>query len=78
MTVAAVVEVAAVGGSEVQRGSPAGETGAAAAAAGAAAGMAVVAAAAGSSLAGNLPLAPTSAGHTQQRSQRGERVSQVD
>lgn len=60
--VVAVVAAEAVEGSGVQRGSPAGETGAAAAAALAAA--AVLAGVAGSSLAGSLPLAPTPAWHT--------------
>lgn len=60
-----VVAAAAVGGSGAQRGSLAGETGAATAAAAAAAAVAAVA---GSSLAGSLPLALTPAQNTRQRS----------
>lgn len=62
--VVAVVVAEAVGGSGEQRGSLAGETGAAAAAGAAAlAAAAVSAVVAGSSSAGSLPLAPTPVWH---------------
>lgn len=87
-----VVAAAAVAGNGSQRGSLVGGTGAVVtgvAAAGVAAAAAVVmvmvmvavvvaeAEAVGDSLAGSFPLAPAPAWHTKQRSQTGERVSQM-
>lgn len=77
------VAVAAVEGNGSQRGSLVGGTGAVVTGAAAAAVMVMVAAAEaeaeveGDSLAGSFPPAPAPAWHTKQRSQTGERVSQM-